>query len=132
SPRMANSRPQPAVVTKRRLKSGPDRLVNGVSSPITIPVNRRPGARPKALSGLTKDSTFRDGFSHLRASSPVKNIQWSFSFMADLPAQQCQSGRPHLEWHEPLSRRSRHAVTTFCCQIPAEAMAREKSLLARM
>src|SRR5205823_15134444 len=99
---------------------------------VIIPVNHRPGAKPKAFSGPTKDLTSKDGFSHRRASNPVKNIQWSFSFTADLPAQPRRSGPPHLEWQEPLSRHSRHAVTTFCCRIPAEVMAREKSLLARM
>src|SRR5882724_7773099 len=97
-----------------------------------MPVNHRPGAKPKVSSGLMKDLTFRGGFSHLRASSRVRSIQWSFSFTADLPAQHRRSGRPHLEWQEPLSRLFRHAATTRYCQIPAEAMVREKTSLAPM
>ena len=38
----------------------------------------RRGAKRKASSGLTTDSTFRDGSFRPRKSSPAKNIRWSF------------------------------------------------------
>src|SRR5205085_10078800 len=112
--------------------AGPDRWVNGVSQRKARPLYDPAGGKPKAFSGPTKVLTSKDGFSHRRASNPVKNNQWFSSSTVALRAQPRRSGPAHLEWRGPSLPLFHHTVTTSCCRIPAEVMAREKSLPARM
>ena len=83
------------------------------AGPVAIPLKLPRGAKPRILSGLTMASTFRAGFFHRGKWSPTRNIPWSSSSMADLPAPRRRTGPLRLECREPSSPLSRLEVTTF-------------------